>query len=106
MEFQGRKRRSSELSPRGDRFVEEKPSITGASVVAHWSLRRIQPLQQRVHLGFQCTSDNDPTRYTKFKISHDDVKRRVNRLLKDVVGSPSVGGAFKAGKRSREVLDK
>ena len=26
--------------------------ITGASVIVHWILRRVQPLQQWVHLGF------------------------------------------------------
>ena len=60
--------------------------IRGASVIAHWSMRRIQPLQQRVHLGFQYTGGMDPSRFSRSKITEDDLKDRVTRLLKNVVG--------------------
>lgn len=43
--------------------------ITSVSMVAHWSLQRVQPLQRRVHLAFQYTGEEDPTRYTRDKIS-------------------------------------
>jgi len=77
--------------------------ISGAFVIAHWSLRRIQPLQQRVNLGFQFIGEKDPTRYTQFRISHDDLKHRVNRLLKNVAGEAKIGGTFRARRRPREV---
>ena len=48
--------------------------ITGASVIVHWILRRVQPLQWRMHLGFQYTREEDPTRYTRAKISEDELK--------------------------------
>ena len=48
--------------------------ISGASVIVHWTLRRIQPLQRRVHFAFQYTGETDPTRYTHSKISESDLK--------------------------------
>ena len=42
--------------------------ISGASVIVHWTLERIQPLQRRVHFGFQYMGETDPTRYTRSKI--------------------------------------
>ena len=59
--------------------------ITGTSMIVHWTLRRIQPLQRRVHLGFQYTGEEDPTRYTHAMISEADLKGRVDRLLKNAV---------------------
>ena len=37
---------------------------SGASIIAHWSMRRIQTLQQRTHLGFQYTGETDPSRFS------------------------------------------
>ena len=78
--------------------------ITGASIVAHWSIRRVQPLQWRVHLAFEYTGEEDPTRYTREKISEDDLENRVAVVLKNVDWRPSLSGAFRAGRRPREVL--
>ena len=78
--------------------------ITGASVVAHWTIRRVQPLQRRVHLAFEYTGEEDPTRYTREKISEDDLEGRVAALLKNVDWRPCLSGAFRAGRRPREVL--
>ena len=78
--------------------------ITGASVVVHWSIRRVQPLQRRVHLAFEYTGEEDPTRYTREKISEDMLEGRVAVLLKNVDSRPSLSGAFRAGRRPREVL--
>ena len=78
--------------------------ITGASVVAHWTIRRVQPLQRRVHLSIEYTGEEDPTRYTREKISEDDLEVRVAALLKNVDWRPSLSGAFRAGKRPQKVL--
>ena len=78
--------------------------ICGASVIAHWSMRRIQPLQRRVNLGFQYTGDTDPSRYTRTKITEDDLKDRVLELLRNVPGTANIAGTFSAVKRPREVL--
>src|SRR6185369_10919668 len=76
--------------------------ICGASVVAHWSMRRIQPLQRRVHLGFQYTGGADPSRYSRSKIIEDDLKDRVLGLLKNVAGTTNIAGTFSAGRRPRD----
>ena len=61
-------------------------------MVAHWSLRRVQPLQRRVHLAFQYTGEEDPTRYTREMISEDELKDRVAVLLKNIDWRPSLSG--------------
>ena len=78
--------------------------ICGASVIAHWSMRRIQSLQQRVHLGFQYTGGTDPSCYSRSKITKDDMKDRVLGLLKNVAGTANIAGTFSASRRPREVL--
>ena len=78
--------------------------ITGASVIVHWILRRVQPLQWRMHLGFQYTREEDPTRYTRAKIFEDELKDQLFGLLKNVVWKPSISGTFRARRRPREVL--
>ena len=70
----------------------------------HWSMRRIQPLQQRVHLGFQYTGGADPSCYSRSKITEDDLKDRVLGLLKNVAGMANIAGTFSAGGHPREVL--
>ena len=76
--------------------------ITGVSVVEHWSLRRVQPLQRRVHLAFEYTGEEDPTRYTLEKISEGELEGRVAALLKNIDWRPSFSGAFRADKRPQE----
>jgi len=78
--------------------------ICGASVIAHWSMHRIQPLQRRVNLGFQYTGEVDPSRYTRTKSTEDDLKDRVLELLKNVPGTANIAGTFSAIKRPQEVL--
>ena len=73
-------------------------------MVAHWTIRRVQPLQWRVHLAFEYTGEEDPTRYAREKISEDDLGNRVAALLKNINRRPSLSGAFRAGRRPWEVL--
>ena len=78
--------------------------ICSSSVIAHWSMRRIQPLQRRVNLGFQYTGEADPSRYTRTKIAEDDLKDRVLELLKNVPRTANISVTFSAVRRPREVL--
>ena len=78
--------------------------ISSASVVAHWAIRRVQPLQRRVHLAFEYTGEDDPTRYTREKISKNELEGRVAALLKNIDWRPSLSGAFRDDRRPREVL--
>ena len=61
-------------------------------------------MQQRVHLGFQYTGGADPSRYSRSKVTKDDLKDRVLGLLKNVAGMANIAGTFSAGRRPREVL--
>ena len=78
--------------------------ICGASVIASWTMHRIQPLQRRVNLGFQYAGEVDPSRYTQTKITEDDLKDRVLGLLKNMAGTTNIVGTFSAGKCPRELL--
>ena len=57
-----------------------------------------------VHLAFEYTGEEDPTRYAREKISEDDLEVRVAALLKNVEWRPSLSGAFRAGRHPWEVL--
>ena len=48
--------------------------------------------------------EEDPTQYAQEKISKDDLGNRVAALLKNINWRPSLSGAFRAGRRPREVL--
>ena len=67
-------------------------------------MRRIQPLQRRVHLGFQYAGKVDPSHYTRTKITEDDMKDRVLGLLKNMAGTANIAGTFSTVKLPREVL--
>ena len=67
-------------------------------------MRRIQPLQRRINLGFQYTGEADPSRYTRTKIAEDELKDRVLELLKNVLGTANIARSFSAVRRPREVL--
>ena len=84
--------------------LKAEHQICGAAVIAHWSMRRIQPLQRGVNLGFQYTGEADPSRYTRTKITEDELKDRVLELLKNVPGTANVAGTFNAVRHPREVL--
>ena len=61
-------------------------------------------MQRRVHLAFEYTGEEDPTRYTREKISEDELEDRVGVLLKNIDWRPSLSGAFRADRCPREVL--
>jgi len=67
-------------------------------------MRRFQPLQRRIHFGFQYEGETDPSRYTRTKITEDDLKDRVLELLKNVPEVANVAGTFSVARHPREVL--
>lgn len=56
--------------------------MTGASVIASFLQRGVQPLMQREHLGFEFTSDNNSL------LSDDEMMKRLRMLLSDVSDVP------------------
>jgi len=77
----------------------KKKKLTGASVVANWMCRQIQPLQQQTNFGFVYTSEDDPSRFTPDKITQADALWRVCRVLDGVDEAPVCGGDFCLNKR-------
>ena len=43
--------------------------------------RRIQPLMQRVHPGFEYLGADDPSRMTKDEISNDEIVQRLSKIF-------------------------
>ena len=84
--------------------LKAEHQICGASVITNWSMRRIQPLQRRVHFGFQYEGETDPSHYTRTKITEDDLKDQVLELLKNVPETANVAETFNAARRPWEVL--
>ena len=54
--------------------------------------------------GFFVRGETDPSRYTRTKITKDDLKDRVLELLKNVPKTANVAGTFSAVRCPREVL--
>lgn len=55
--------------------------VTGESVAYSFFERRIQPLQQRVHLSFEYQGETDLSRMAKEIPSNEEILRRVTRLF-------------------------
>ena len=49
----------------------------GVGVVASFIRRRVQPLQERVHYGFENTGPQDPARVTTEELTEDEVLGRI-----------------------------
>jgi hypothetical protein len=60
--------------------------LSGVGVVASFIRRRVQPLKERVHYGFEYTGYQDPAPVTPDELSEDEVLER----LQDVLGVVSV----------------
>ncbi|RLN12393.1 hypothetical protein C2845_PM09G11830 [Panicum miliaceum] len=68
--------------------------FTGESVTYLFFERRIQPLQQRVHLGFEYQGIEDPTRMAKDVPSNEEIMHRVTRLFTGVHSEPYISRLF------------
>jgi hypothetical protein len=44
----------------------------------------VQPLQERVHYGFEYIWTKDPTRMSRDKLSEEEILERLQKILKDV----------------------
>jgi hypothetical protein len=66
--------------------AKKDQGLSGVGVVASFIRRRVQPLKERVHYGFEYTKYQDPTPVTPDELSEDEVLER----LQDVLGVVSV----------------
>jgi hypothetical protein len=51
--------------------------LSGVGVVVSFIRRRVQPLKDRVHYGFEYTGCQDPTRVTSNEFSEGEVLKRL-----------------------------
>ena len=55
--------------------------LTGTVVALSFSKRLVQPIQDRVHPGFECWGRQDPTRGQIRKVPRDEAANRVGRMM-------------------------
>ncbi|RLM52738.1 hypothetical protein C2845_PMPSC048694 [Panicum miliaceum] len=76
--------------------VLKDKGITGESVAYSFIERRIQPLQQRVLLGFEYGGIRDPSRMARDVPSVEEIMHRVTRLFTGVNSEPFIPRLFDA----------
>ena len=55
--------------------------LSGVRVVASFIRRRVQPLQERIHYGFEYTSPEDPAQVTADELTEGEVLERIQNVL-------------------------
>ena len=55
--------------------------LNGVGVVTSFIRHRVQPLQERVHYGFEYIRPNDPTRVTTDELIENEVLERIQDIL-------------------------
>jgi hypothetical protein len=70
--------------------------VTGASVMFSFFKHRVQPIQQRHHLGFEYKGAEDPSRMCAEELLDEAALLRVKRVLLDMDAVPYVPGLFSA----------
>ena len=58
--------------------------LSGVGVVASFIRRRVQPLEERIHYGFEYTGPEDPARVTTNELMKDEVLERIQNVLGSV----------------------
>ena len=55
--------------------------LNGVGIVASFIRRRVQPLQERVHYGFEYIGPKDPARVTTDELIENEVLERIQDIL-------------------------
>ena len=58
--------------------------LNGVGVVTSFIRHRVQPLQERVHYGFEYTRPEVPTRVTNIELTEGEVLERIQGVLQAV----------------------
>jgi hypothetical protein len=77
--------------------VHKLMGVIGASVMFSFFKHRVQPIQQRHRLGFECTGAEDSSRMCTEELSDEAALLRVKWVLLDVNAVPYVLGLFSRG---------
>ena len=68
--------------------------VIGATVVSSWLRRQVQPLQSRIHSGFEYTGLYDPSRFSSEKTSRDEAMVLLYNLFEGVSSMPVLPNLF------------
>ena len=70
--------------------------MTGATVVSSLLRRQVQPLQSRIHSGFEYTGLYDPSRFSSEKTGRDEAMVLLYNLFEGVTSLPELLDLFRA----------
>lgn len=84
-------------------FLKEK-GLTGVGIAFSFMKRRVQPLRERVHLGFQYEGITDPSRMAPEDISDETVLMRLNKMFTGVHEKPVLFGELSSEQPLLEVM--
>ena len=77
--------------------------MTGATVVSSWLRRQIQPLQSRIHPGFEYTGLHDPSRFLSEKTGRDEAMVLLHNLFEGVSTIPVLPELFHVNNPPKQV---
>ena len=70
--------------------VLKSKGVTGATVVFSWLGRQIQPLQKRCHVGFECSGQEDPSRFSSERIHPSEAMALLYSIFEGVDSKPKL----------------
>ena len=77
--------------------------MTGATVVLSWLRRQIQPLQSRIHPGFEYTGLHDFSEFSSKKTGRDEAMVLLYNLFEGVTSLPELPDLFHASNLPKQV---
>ena len=80
-----------------------RKGVTGATVVSSWLKRQIQPLQYRIHPGFEYTGLYDPSLFSSEKTGRDETMVLLYNLFEGVSTIPILPDLFHANNSPNQV---
>ena len=83
--------------------MRRRKGVTGATVVSSWLRRQIQPLQSRVHSGFEYTGLYDPSRFSSEKTSREGAILLLCNLFEGVSSIPMLSDLFHVNNPPKQV---
>src|SRR5579859_520667 len=79
--------------------------MTAESITYSWIRRVIQPLQQQKNPGFKYSGLEDPSRMLKTDFTHDEIMKRLRKIMNPTCATPALFEEFSAERPSQRVSD-
>jgi len=81
----------------------QREGVAGATVVSSWLSRQIQPLQCRIHPGFEYTGLYDPSRFSSEKTGRDEAMVLLYNIFEGVSTIPILSDLFRVNNSPNRV---